>query len=104
MSEKVQSIALNSANVRYDNAIDVEKTFDLETNVNIQGNEAVSFDGGIVKKDSIIIASFSMYGNSNLSINFQNITDSTEMCSVLNEINAFIENIKADVESAEINL
>lgn len=104
MSEKVQSVALNSANVRYDNAIDIEKIFDLETNVNIHGNEAVSFDGGIVKKDSTMIASFSMYGNSNLSINFQNATDPTEMCSILNEVNAFIENIKADVASVEINL
>ena len=94
MSEKVQSIALNSANVRYNNAIDTEKIYDIETNVNIQGTSVISFDGGVVKKSTIIVASFSMYGNHHLNINFQNVDDTTEMCSILNAINEFINNVE----------
>lgn len=94
MSEKVQSIALNSANVRYNNAIDAEKIYDIETNVNIQGTNVISFDGGVVKKSTIIVASFSMYGDHRLNINFQNVDDTTEMCSILNAINEFINNVE----------
>lgn len=94
MSEKVQSIALNSANVRYNNAIDTEKIYDIETNVNIQGTNVISFDGGVVKKSTIIVASFSMYGDHRLNINFQNVDDTTEMCSILNAINEFINNVE----------
>lgn len=94
MNEKVQSIALNSANVRYNNAIDAEKIYDIETNVNIQGTNVISFDGGAVKKSTIIVASFSMYGDHRLNINFQNVDDTTEMCSILNAINEFINNVE----------
>lgn len=102
MNEKVQSVALNSANVRYNNAVDTEKVFDIEVNVSIRGNVVGSFDGGVVKKDSMVIASFSMYGENNLSISFQNVTDPMEMCSILNAVSEFIENVKADVQAAEI--
>ena len=103
MNEKVQSVALNSANVRYNNAVDAEKVYDIETNVNIQGTNVTSFDGGVVKKSTVIVASFSMYGDNRLNINFQNIEDSAEMCSILNAINEFIKNVEQDVMTNEIN-
>lgn len=44
---KVNAVKLNSANVKYDNSVDAEKVYDIESNVNLQKARIISFDGGL---------------------------------------------------------
>ena len=96
----VQSIALNSANVRYNNANDEKRVYDIESNVNIQGKNVNGVEGGIVKKNDVQVATFTMWGT-NLNPSFQGI-EATEMCAVLMAINDFIVSVKDNVESKVI--
>ena len=99
---KIQSVALNSANVRYNNYNDESRKYDIESNVNIQGEQANGFESGIVKSDGLQIATFSMWGT-NLNPSFQNLSPS-EMCEVLMAINEFIEAVKNNVITNVIDL
>lgn len=102
--KKVNAVKLNSANVKYDNSVDSERVYDIESNVNLQELNVVSFDGGFVKKDDVHKASFSKYGTNQLSVNFNNITDVTEMCAILTALNSFVEDVKVAVNDEPINL
>lgn len=108
--EKVTYKTLNSANVRVDNSVDSERVYDISSNVNIGGvagmgtsdsNTVSSIDGGEMKRksDGIMVATFSSYGDGNLSINHQN-TEAEEQCTVTTAVNAFIEDVKAKVKTA----
>lgn len=106
---EVQSIALNSANVRYNNANDGKRVYDIESNVNIQGQNVNiqgqnvnGFESGVIKKDNVQVATFSMWGT-NLNPSFQGL-EPTEMCAVLMAINEFISSVKQDVENSVINI
>lgn len=99
---EVQSIALNSANVRYNNANDEARVFDIESNVNIQGGNVNGFEGGIVKEDGLQVATFTMWGT-NLNPSFQNL-DASKMCEVLMAINEFIASVKENVATKAIEL
>ena len=100
---KVKSIALNSANVRYSNVVDEQRTFDIESNVNLQGGNVVSMDGGIVKKEDAHICSFSKYGNNQLNVNFSNVSV-MDMCAALNAITEFENDVKAAVAETVISI
>lgn len=99
---EVQSIALNSANVRYNNANDEARVFDIESNVNIQSQNANSFDGGMVKRDEVLVATFNMWGT-NLNPSFQNL-EASEMCDVLMAINDFIAAVKENILTTTIDV
>lgn len=99
---EVQSIALNSANVRYNNANDEKRVYDIEANVNIQGQNVNGFESGVIKKENVQVATFSMWGT-NLNPSFQGL-EPTEMCAVLMAINEFISSVKQDVENSVINI
>lgn len=99
---EVQSIALNSANVRYNNANDEKRVYDIESNVNIQGLNVNGFESGFIKKENVQVATFSMWGT-NLNPSFQGL-EPTEMCAVLMAINEFIASVKANVETSSINI
>lgn len=98
----VQSIALNSANVRYNNANDEKRVYDIEANVNIQGQNVNGFESGVIKKDNIQVATFSMWGT-NLNPSFQGL-EPAEMCEVLMAINEFITSVRQDIETNPINI
>lgn len=91
----VQSIALNSANVRYNNANDEKRVYDIESDVNIKAQNVNGFESGVVKKDDIQVATFSMWGT-RFDPSFQNL-EVTEMCAVLMAINEFIASVEENV-------
>lgn len=99
---KVQGIELNSANVRYNNANDEARVYDIESNVSIQGQNVNGFDGGIVKMGETVVASFNAWGG-NVSPSFQNL-EVTEMCAVLMAINDYIASVKETVATKVIEL
>lgn len=103
--EKVTYKTLNSANVRVDNSVDSERVYNISANASIDGmgsestNNVNGIDGGDVRRktDDVTVASFSHYGS--LNINFQDV-DGTEMCAIINTVNAFITDLKAKVKTA----
>ena len=98
----IQRVSLNSANVRYDNANEESRVYDIEANANINGKTVSGFDGGVVMKDGVQMATFSKWGT-NLNPNFHNL-EATEMCEVLMAINDFIESVTENVSNKTIEL
>ena len=100
---KIDFTKLNSANVTADNSVDTEKVYDINANVNIIGNSVNSIDGGSVKKDDVQVATFSRWGENSLNINFMNV-DAMAMCSIITEVNAFIEAVETKVQTETIEI
>ena len=100
---KIDFTKLNSANVTADNSVDTEKVYDINANVNISGNSVNSIDGGSVKKDDVQVATFSRWGDNSLNINFMNV-DAMTMCSIIPEVNTFIEAVETKVQTETIEI
>lgn len=100
---KIDFTKLNSANVTADNSVDTEKVYDINANVNISGDKVSSIDGGSVKKDDVQVATFSRWGENSLNINFMNV-DAMAMCSIITEVNAFIEAVETKVQTETIEI
>jgi hypothetical protein len=100
---KVDFTRLNSANVSVENSVDSERVYDIKCNANINNGVLNSIDSGIVIKDDVQVATFSMWAN-NLTPSFQNVTDATEMCNILMAITSFIEDTKKEIETNPIHL
>lgn len=100
---KVNAVKLNSANVKYDNSVDAEKVYDIEANANFKGNSIISFDGGVVKKDEVVKATFSKYGNNQDGLTFQNV-EREEKCTIIEAVDAFFESVELAVEVSPLNI
>lgn len=99
---KVQGVSINSANVRYNNASDDSRVYEIEANVATQGNAVSGIDGGVVKKNGITVATFSAWG-SKVNSTFQGLSKS-EACEVSNTIYDFIGSVKESVSVQVIDL
>lgn len=104
MSEKVNAVKLNSANVKYDNSVDTERVYDIEANANLNDGEMVSMDGGVVRLEGVQKASFNLYGNHQQNINYMGIEDVQEKCSILMAIDSFISEVESAVEVLPLNV
>lgn len=102
--EKVKSVKLNSANVKYDNSVDTERVYEIEANANLNGNKVGSMDGGVVRLNGVQKASFNMYGNHLQNINYNNVEDVKDKCAILMAIDAFIGDVEAAVEVSPLNI
>lgn len=100
---KVNAVKLNSANVKYDNLADVERMYDIESNVNLQEARIVSFDGGVVKKDKIVKATFSKHGNNQDGMTFQNV-EREEKYAIIEAVDAFFAEVESAVEVSPLNV
>lgn len=101
--EKVKSIRLNSANVKYDNSVDAERVYEIESNVNFQNGNIVSYDSGVVRKDAVVKATFSKHGNNQDSLTFQNV-GREEKCAIIEAVDAFFADVEAAVEVSPLNV
>ena len=100
---KVKSVKLNSANVKYDNSVDTERVYDIEANANLNENKMVSMDGGVVRLEGVQKASFSYYGDNSKNISFNGISEEEE-CQVLSAINTFVASVKESVSVSPLNI
>ena len=100
--EKVKFESLNEAVVFVSNSVDADKVYDITANVRISNSVVNTFDGGTVKKDNKVLCSFSAYNKGNLNTNFQGGLDITTMCSVLNAIDIFIDDVEVKVASGTV--
>lgn len=100
---KIDFVKLNSANVAADNSVDETKMYDINANVNIQGETVVSIDSGMVKKDGMDVASFSKWGENSLNINFMT-TEPMEMCNIINAVSAFCGDVADELKKQPINI
>ena len=100
---KVNAVKLNSANVKYDNSVDTGRVYDIESNVNFQDGNIVSFDGGVVRKDEVVKATFSKYGNNQEGLTFQNV-EREEKCAIIEAVDAFFAGVEVSVVESPINV
>lgn len=100
---KVNAVKLNSANVKYDNSVDSERVYDIESNVNFQGGSIISFDGGVIRKDEVVKATFTKYGNNQESLTFQNV-ECEEKCAIIEAVDAFFVSVEESVVESPINV
>lgn len=100
---KVNAVKLNSANVKYDNSVDTERVYDIESNVNFQDGNIVSFDGGVVRKDEVVKATFSKYGENQEGLTFQNV-ERVEKCAIIEAVDAFFADVEVSVVESPINV
>lgn len=101
--KKVDFTKLNSANVSVDNLVDESRVYDINARVNLNEGNLHSVDGGIVIKEGVQVATFSMWSN-NLNPSFQSINDPMEMCNILMAITAFIGDTKTEIETNPIEI
>lgn len=100
---KVNAVKLNSANVKYDNSVDTERVYDIESNVNFQDGNIISFDGGVVRKDEVVKATFSKHGNNQEGLTFQNV-EREEKCAIIEAVDSFFADIEVSVVESPINV
>ena len=101
--DKVKSVKLNSANVKYDNSVDTERVYDIEANANLNENKVVSMDGGVVKKDKIVKATFSKHGNNQEGLTFLNV-EREEKYAIIEAVDSFITEVESAVEVSPLNV
>ena len=92
-----------SATVQYDNSNDAQRAYDIKGEAYISNNAVQNVNNGYVyAKDSDVnasyMASFSSYGDSNLSINF-NTGDKAIVIAITESVVGFIEDVKKNVDS-----
>lgn len=100
---KVEFTKLNSANVSVDNLVDESRTYDINAKANLNEGNLQSVDSGVVTKEGVQVATFSMWSN-NLTPSFQNVADVMEMCAILTAITTFIADVKTKIENEPINI
>lgn len=95
---KIKFEKLTSAGIKTTNAVDEERLYNIEAQINVKdGNVLKSIEGGYVRKDGMTICTFSKYGNDNLNTNFQNVGDIMVMCGILQAVGAFIDEVTQKV-------
>lgn len=99
---EVQKISLNNANIRYNNANDSARVYDIEANFQTHGGEVDSVDSGLVTSNDVQLATFSKW-DVNLNPSFQTV-DVEEQCKVLVAINEFIASVTENVKTSTINI
>lgn len=98
----VQRISLNNANVRYSNANDESREYDIEANFQIQEGVPGSVDSGTVVADGVQIAIFNKFdGRFNPTFYFEGIE---EQYKVLVAINEFIASVEENIKTSTFNI
>lgn len=101
--EKIVFEALNSAQVKVNNSVDTEKVYDITANVDIAGTQVRNISAGEVKLNNEVVATFSSWGDHNLSINYVNV-DPSVYSSIVEAVNQFIAQVKEKVSAQTINI
>ena len=101
--KKVDFTKLNSANVSVDNLVDESRKYDISARANLNDGNLQSVDSGVVIKEGVQVATFSMWSN-NLTPSFHNVTDVMEMCAILTAITTFIGDTKSEIENNPIEI
>lgn len=95
---KIKFESLSEATVKTNNSVDTEKVYDIEANVRIvESTKVSSIDGGRVTKGGKTVCTFSTYNQGQMNTNFQNVADVMEMCTILQDINAFVVEVTEEV-------
>ena len=88
-----------SATVQYDNLNDAQRAYDIKGEAYISNKSVQNINNGYVNgTNGNQLASFSSYGDSNLSINF-NTTTKDDVAAIADAIIVFIEDVRTSVDS-----
>ena len=99
----VQSIALNSANVRYNNANDELKKYNISANITISNGAVTSGDSGEVRVEDPVVAQFNFWNKNNLNISYMGV-NAEYQCEINQEINDFIEAVILAVSVSPVKI
>lgn len=99
---KFKIIKLNSVNVRLGNQEDESREYDIEVDVNVQNDTITSLDGGQVKKDDVVKATFHSYRDTQ-NVSWNNVTTEEKM-SIQKAIDVFISTIAIEVPVISVNV
>lgn len=100
---KIKFESLSEATIKTTNSVDETKVYDISANVRITDTTHVSsVEGGYVKKDGKTVCTFSSYNENQMSTNFQNVSDVTEMCSILQAVSDFVATVADEVANGTV--
>lgn len=100
---KTQYDSLIRANVKVSNDNDEARAYSISADVQVAKGMVENINNGVVLKDDAQVATFNRWSASNMNVTFNNISNS-EQCTVLGEINAFVDSVKALVKAQGISL
>lgn len=95
-------IKLNSVNVRLGNQEDESREYDIEVNVNVQNDTIISLDGGQVKKDDVVKATFHAHRDTQ-NMSWSNVTTDEKM-SIQKAVDDFIATMTIEVPVISVNV
>ena len=100
---KIKFETLTEATIVTNNSVDAERVYDIKANVRIIESTSVgSVDGGRVEKEGKLVCTFSSYSHGQMNTNFQNVNDVMEMCSILQAVNGFVQDVTTEVANGNV--
>lgn len=97
---QVKGTELRSASILVES--EGNETYDINAVINFSGNIISSYENGEVRRvsDNMTVASWNRYSDGNTSVNYMT-GDNTEMCSITDHINRFVESVNSSKSLTE---
>lgn len=106
MTDNVTAGRVLSATVQYDNSDNTQRSYDIKGEVYVSNQTFQNINNGYVTaiddEEQTPLASFSSYGDSNLSITFYT-TENEAVVAIINAVLGFLADVKADIQSKSNN-
>lgn len=104
MSAKVQSVALNSANIRYNNAVNESRVYNIAANVNVHSNNVTSFDSGELHNGEELVCSFYQWDDRTTNYTYHKSFTSAEKYEIMLAIDEFVADVTEVVSTNTLSL
>lgn len=102
-TNKVQYDGVVTATVKYTNAVDSDRIYDVSGEFQVQNKTVTNVQNGnaVRLSDSVSVASFSAWADDSLAATVNGVKDSTDKKEVFAAIVDFIDDVKAKVKNAD---
>ena len=100
--EKIKRVALNSANIKFDNSGDTSRQYEITADCEItRKNKLGSYSSGEVKVvgEEATIATFNGYYGSNQSVHTSQGVETPEKCTIMTAIDDFLNEVNTVAEA-----
>lgn len=100
---KITRVALNSANIKFDNSGDASRVYEITADCEItRKNKLGSYSSGEVKvvgEEATTVATFNGYYGSNQSVHTSQHLDTMTKCNVMTAIDDFLTEVNSVAEA-----
>lgn len=93
--------SLIRANVKVSNSNDTTSAYTITAEAQVAQGNVENFNNGQVLKGEMSVATFNRWSAQNLNVTFNNV-ESEEQCTILTEINAFVDSVEALAQTQTI--